>query len=79
MEVVTAAGVSIRRGAPAPSPTAVRQLTSALETVADAVEGSTPPPRIGELPSDEALKPVTAAVSTVLGVLAPRMPADDSR
>jgi hypothetical protein len=39
---------------------------------------ATPPPRIGELPSDEALKPVTAAASTVLGVLAPRMPADDN-
>jgi uncharacterized membrane protein YccC len=78
VEVVTATGVGIRRGAPLPSPTAVRQLTSALGTVADAVEGGVPPPRIGELPSDEALKPVTGAVRTVLGVLAPRMEGDDN-
>jgi uncharacterized membrane protein YccC len=76
VESVTATGVGIRRGAPAPSPTSVRQLTSALGTVADAVESTIPPPRIGELPSDEPLKPVTAAVHTVLSVLTPRTPAN---
>ena len=67
-DAATATGVAIRRGAPAPSPDAVRQLTAALDAVADAIDASVPP-RVGELPDDEALKPVTDAVRPVLSVL----------
>ena len=67
-DAATATGVAIRRGAPAPSPGAVRQLTAALYAVADAIDAGVPP-RAGELPGDEALKPVTDAVRPVLSVL----------
>ena len=67
-DAATATGVAIRRGAPAPSPDAVRQLTTALYAVADAIDAGVPP-RVGELPGDEALKPVTDAVRPVLSVL----------
>jgi uncharacterized membrane protein YccC len=68
VDAVTASGVAIRRGAPAPSPDAVHQLTAALYAVADAIDAGVPP-RIGELPDDEALQPVTDAVRPVLSVL----------
>jgi uncharacterized membrane protein YccC len=67
-DAATATGVAIRHGAPAPSPDAVRQLTTALYAVADAIDAGVPP-RAGELPGDEALKPVTDAVCPVLSML----------
>ena len=67
-DAATAAGAAIRRGAPGPSPDAVRQLTAALCAVADAIDAGAPP-RVGELPDDAALKPVTDAVRPVLFVL----------
>jgi uncharacterized membrane protein YccC len=69
-DAATATGVAIRRGAPAPSPDAVRQLGAALYAVADAIDAGVPP-RAGELPGDEALKPVTDAVRPLLSVLGP--------
>ena len=45
------------------------QLTGMLRAVADAIEARVPPPPPGELPSDPALAPVTAAVRSVLAVL----------
>jgi uncharacterized membrane protein YccC len=69
-DAATATGVAIRRGAPAPSPGAVHQLTAALYAVADAIDADVPP-RVGELPDDEALKPVSDAVRPVLSVLEP--------
>jgi hypothetical protein len=67
-DAATATGVAIRRGGAAPSPDAVHQLTAALYAVADAIDADVPP-RAGELPDDEALKPVTDAVRHVLSVL----------
>jgi uncharacterized membrane protein YccC len=67
-DAVTATGVAIRHGDPAPSPGAVHQLTAALYAVADAIDAGHPP-RTGQLPDDEALKPVTGAVRPVLSVL----------
>jgi uncharacterized membrane protein YccC len=67
-DAATATGVAIRRGAPAPSPGAVHQLTAALYAVADAIDAGVPP-QVGELPDDEALKPVTDAVRSMLSVL----------
>ena len=67
-DAATATGAAIGRGAPAPSLDAVHQLTAALYTVADAINAGVPP-RIGGLPDDEALKPVTDAVRPVLSVL----------
>ena len=67
-DAVTATGVAIRRGAPAPSPGAVRQLTAALDAVAGAIDAGVPP-RAGELAGGEALKPVTDAVRPVLTAL----------
>ena len=69
-DAATATGVVIRRGAPAPSPDAVHRLTAALYAVADAIDAGVPP-RVGELPDDEALKPVTDAVRPVLSALGP--------
>jgi uncharacterized membrane protein YccC len=67
-DAATATRVAISRGAPASSPAAVHQLTAALYTVADAIDAGVPP-RVGGLPDDEALKPVTDAVRPVLSVL----------
>jgi hypothetical protein len=73
VDTVTASMVGIRsHGAPAPDPAAVRQLTAALGRVADAVQARVAPPGDAELPSDEALRPVTEAVRAVLGVLTNR-------
>ena len=68
VDAATATGVAIRRGAPVPSPDAVHQLTAALYAVADAIDAGVPP-RVGELPGDQALKPVTDAARPVLSVL----------
>ena len=69
MDAVTAAAVAISHGAPAPSPGAVRQVTAALDAVADAVQAGVAPPAT-DLPSDEALRPVTETVRSILSVLA---------
>ena len=71
IDAVTATAVEISRGAPAPAPDAVHQLTAVLDAVADAIDAGVPPPRAGELPSDEALKPVIHAARPVLELLAP--------
>ena len=67
-DAATATGVAIRHGTLAPSPDAVHRLTMALYAVADAIDAGVPP-RAGELPDDDALKPVTDAVRPVLSVL----------
>jgi hypothetical protein len=72
MDAVTAAVVAISRGAPAPAPEAVHQLTGELRAVAEAMTaGLVLPPTSRPLPADEALEPVTAAVRSVLCVLTP--------
>jgi uncharacterized membrane protein YccC len=71
IDAVTATAVEISRGAPAPAPDAVHQLTAVLDAVADAIDAGVPPPRAGELPADEALKPVIHAARPVLELLAP--------
>jgi hypothetical protein len=75
---VTATAVAISHGAPAPSPGGVQQLRSALDKIADAVEAGVAPSGGIELPSDEALQPVTDAVRAVLGVMAsPKEPTSE--
>jgi hypothetical protein len=69
-DAATATEVAIRLGAPAPSPDAVHQLTAALHAVAGAIDAGVPP-RVGDLPGDEALTPVTGAVRPMLSVLVP--------
>ena len=69
LDATTSTVVAIGRGAPAPAPEAVHELTGVLRAVADAIEARVPPPPPGELPSDPALAPVTAAVRSVLAVL----------
>ncbi|MGH3218100.1 MAG: FUSC family protein [Streptosporangiaceae bacterium] len=79
-EAVIAATVAISHGASAPSPRAVRQLAAALGAVADAVQAGAAPCEISELPSDQALKPVTEAVRAVLAVLvSPKQPSAAGR
>lgn len=72
MDAVTATSVSIRRGATAPSPEAVRELAQVLRAVADAVDDGLRVQAPSELPGDEALKPVTSTVKSIFGVLTPR-------
>jgi hypothetical protein len=75
MDAIAATAVTIGHGAPAPSPDAVRQVTAALAAVADAVQAGLALPAAG-LPDDDALRPVTEAVRSVLSVLAsPAQPA----
>jgi len=69
VDAVTATCVTIVRGARAPSPAAVRQLSTALAAVADQVEGAAGSATETTLPSDEPLSPVTEAVRSLLGVL----------
>jgi uncharacterized membrane protein YccC len=72
LDAVTATVVAIKRGAPAPAPAAVGQLTSELRAVAEAMAaGLALPPTARALPGDEVLEPVTAAVRSVLAVLTP--------
>jgi uncharacterized membrane protein YccC len=72
MDAVTATAVAISRGARAPAPGPVRQLTGELRAIAEAMDaGLALPPTSRALPDDEALEPVTAAVRSVLGVLTP--------
>jgi uncharacterized membrane protein YccC len=69
-KAVTATAVAIGQGVPAPDPGAVRQLTAALEAVAEAATSGGPPSDEIPLPSDERLQPVTEAVRAVLSVTA---------
>src|SRR5579875_1806618 len=69
LDATTTAVVAIGRGAAGPAPDAVHRLTGALRAVADAIEAELPPRCPGELPSDPALAPVTAAVRSVLALL----------
>jgi uncharacterized membrane protein YccC len=69
LDAVTASAVAISRGAPAPSPGSVRQLTAILRGIADAMTAGGQPPTAGELPDDPELLPVTDAVRSVLSAL----------
>ncbi len=72
VEAVAATVVAISRGAPAPAPEAVHQLTRELRAIAEAMDaGLALPPTSRPLPADERLEPVTAAIRSVLGVLTP--------
>jgi uncharacterized membrane protein YccC len=72
LDAVTATVVAISRGAPVPGRAAVHQLTAELRAIAEAMDaGLALPPTARPLPADEALEPVTLAVSSVLGVLTP--------
>lgn len=52
----------------------LRQLSATLSAVANTVEGGAARSEATKLPSDEPLKPVTAAVHSVLTVLASEKP-----
>lgn len=69
VDATTSTALAISRGAAVPAPDAVHQLTGMLRAVADAIAAGVPAPAPGDLPSDPALGPVTAAVRSVLGVL----------
>jgi uncharacterized membrane protein YccC len=72
VDAITVTVLSVSEGkTPAPSPESVHRLSRALRAVADAIAAGTPPPATPPLPSGEELRPVTAAVRSVLGVLAP--------
>jgi uncharacterized membrane protein YccC len=71
MDAVTAAAVTLDRGAAPPSAAAVHQLTGALRAVADAIESDTLPRPAGPLSADPQLGPVTDAVRSVLSMLTP--------
>jgi uncharacterized membrane protein YccC len=70
MDAVTATALADEHGAPAPAPGAVRQVTGLLDRMASSVRNGTPAPAEADLPSDEALAPVTDAVRSVQAVLA---------
>jgi uncharacterized membrane protein YccC len=69
MDAVTATALSVSRGAPAPSPDAVRMLSSALRAASSAAATGGTAPATVSLPDDEPLRPVTEAVKALLGVL----------
>ena len=70
MDAVTSTAVAVRRGALPPlSPSALRQLADALRAASEAAATGTPPKAEPELPDDETLKPVSAAVRALLGML----------
>lgn len=72
MDAATSSVVAIGRGARPPAPGAVHQLTGTLRAVADAIEAGVAPATAASagLPADPELQPVTAAVRSVLAVLA---------
>jgi uncharacterized membrane protein YccC len=70
MDAVTSTAVAVAHSAPAPQADAVRQITSALDQVAGAVRASRRPPADVDLPTGQALAPVTDAVRSVLAVAA---------
>jgi Fusaric acid resistance protein-like len=69
MDAVTTTAVAISRGAPAPSPDSVHQLTAMLRGVADAMSVGVAPPSARDYPADPELQPVEDAVRSVLAVL----------
>jgi uncharacterized membrane protein YccC len=69
MDAVTATAVAISRGAPAPPPGSVRQLTAMLRQVGDSMRAGVVPSSPGEFPADAELQPVVEAVRSVLSVL----------
>jgi uncharacterized membrane protein YccC len=69
LDAATITAAAISRGAAVPAPDAVHKLTGTLRAVADAIEAGVPPPSPGDLPPDPVLRPVTAAVRSVLAVL----------
>jgi uncharacterized membrane protein YccC len=73
LDTVSTEHLAISRGAPAPDPRAVHQLTGILRAVADATEAGIPP-QLGSLPTDEDLRPVTDAARSVLAILTPSPP-----
>ena len=68
LDAVTAVSLAAGRGARVPQ-SGVEQLCRALDAVAQAGSDGTPVPASLELPDDETLQPVTAAVRALLGVL----------
>lgn len=70
MDAVTSTAVAVEHGAPAPQADAVGQITGALDQIAGAVRASRRPPAGVELPTGEALAPITDAVRSVLAVAA---------
>jgi hypothetical protein len=69
LDAVSAVSLAVGRGARVPSK-GVEQLCQALDAVSQAASGGAPVPASLELPDDETLQPVTAAVRALLGVLA---------
>jgi uncharacterized membrane protein YccC len=69
MDTVTATAVAVEHGAPPPSPDAVRKVSITLDRFATSVRTGAPPPPATDLPTDQALAPVTDAVRTVRAVL----------
>jgi uncharacterized membrane protein YccC len=72
LDAVAGTAVTISRGAPAPDPAAVHQLTGELRGIAGSLakRQSFPPPR-RPLPSDQTLEPVTSATRSLLSILTP--------
>ncbi|HET9078914.1 MAG TPA: FUSC family protein [Trebonia sp.] len=70
MDAVTSTVVAIGRGATVPRASSVHGLTGTLRAVADSIESATPPRVAGRLPTEPELEAVTAAVRSVLSVLA---------
>lgn len=81
LDSVAGTAVAICRGAPAPDPATVHQLTNELRAVAGAITGGlTLPPTSRPLPDDHTLETVTSAVRSVLAVLTPvEVPPDLAR
>jgi uncharacterized membrane protein YccC len=75
MDAVTTTAVAISRGAPAPPPGSVRQLTAMLRQVGDAMRAGVVPSSPGDFPADAELRPVVDAVRSVLSVLTRAEPA----
>jgi uncharacterized membrane protein YccC len=78
MDAVTTTAVTISRGAPAPSPGSVRQLTAILRGLAGAMTVGAAPSTPREFPADPELQPVVDAVRSVFAVITrdePRSPA----
>jgi uncharacterized membrane protein YccC len=69
MDVATATALAISRSGASVPPEGVRQLAGALRAVSEAVAAGTGLKEPPELPDDEALKPITQAVESLLGVL----------
>jgi hypothetical protein len=72
LDAVAGSAVAIWRGAPAPDPASVHQLTGELRAIAEALAARLSlPPTDRPLPSDQTLEPVTSAVRSLLSILTP--------